>query len=91
MSRLGIRKENDFRNTSINLNSRFTRFIDKQIQDGRYDSESEMIRMDLRLLEEHELKVKRLEAALEEGLMSGDAEEFDVDSFLLKKQKERGL
>ena len=55
------------RNTSVSLGDHFTTFIDTQVQAGRYGSASDVVRAGLRLLQEHEAKVKALEAALIEG------------------------
>jgi antitoxin ParD1/3/4 len=70
------------RNTSVSLGDHFTSFIDAQVQTGRYGSASDVVRAGLRLLQEHEAKVKALEAALIEGEESGEAKEFDSDAFL---------
>lgn len=51
--------------------SRRTSFIDTEVKSGRYGSASEVIRAGLRLLQEHEAKVKALEAALIKGEEAG--------------------
>lgn len=70
------------RNTSVSLGDHFASFIDAQVQAGRYGSASDVMRAGLRLLEEHEAKLKALEAALIEGEQSGPAKDFDSDAFL---------
>lgn len=75
------------RNTSVTIGDHFTRFIDEQVEAGRYASASEVVRAGLRLLEDHEAKLKALHALLEEGLNSGPAEPFDFDEF--KKEMRR--
>ncbi len=70
------------RNTSISLGDHFASFIDTQVQDGRYGSASDVVRAGLRLLEEHEAKVKALQSALIAGEESGPAVSFDSDAFL---------
>jgi antitoxin ParD1/3/4 len=45
----------------------FAQFIDAQVQTGRYGSTSDALRAGLRLLEEHEAKVKALQDALIAG------------------------
>lgn len=56
------------RNTSISLGDHFARFVDIQIESGRYGSASDVLRAGLRLLEEHEARVK----ALQEDLLVGE-------------------
>jgi len=48
------------RNTSVSLGQHFVDFIDAQVDTGRYGSASDVVRAGLRLLEEHEAKVKAL-------------------------------
>jgi antitoxin ParD1/3/4 len=76
------------RNTSVSLGDHFTSFIDAQVQTGRYGSASDVVRAGLRLLQEHEAKVKALEAALIEGEESGEAKEFDFEAFKARKRAE---
>ena len=70
------------KNTSISLGAHFTDFIDAQLQSGRYGSASEVVRSGLRLLEEHEAKVRALREALIEGEESGPAVAIDSEAFL---------
>lgn len=74
------------RNTSISLGDHFADFIDTQVQAGRYGTASDVVRAGLRLLEEHESKVKALQAALIEGEQSGPAAPFDFDAFNARKR-----
>jgi len=67
------------KNTSISLGDHFAGFIDAQVQTGRYGSASDVVRAGLRLLEEHEAKVKALEAALIEGEESGPPRPVDFE------------
>ena len=73
------------RNTSISLGDHFASFIDTQVQTGRYGSASDVVRAGLRLLEEHEAKVKALQDVLIEGEESGPATPFDFDAFNARK------
>ncbi|WP_442581319.1 type II toxin-antitoxin system ParD family antitoxin [Mesorhizobium sp. ASY16-5R] len=70
------------RNTSISLGDHFADFIDTQVQTGRYGSASDVVRAGLRLLEEHEAKVKALRDALIAGEEAGTPRPFDSDAFL---------
>lgn len=74
------------RNTSISLGDHFANFIDSQVEAGRYGSASDVVRAALRLLEEHEVKVVALRAALIEGEESGPATPFDFDMFIARKK-----
>jgi len=69
------------RNTSVSLTDHFAGFIDRQVETGRYGSASDVVRAGLRLLEEHEAKVKALQDALIEG-EKGPFRQFDPDTFL---------
>lgn len=70
------------KNTSVSLGDHFTSFIDTQVQAGRYGSASDVVRAGLRLLEEHEARVKALQDALIAGEESGPARPFDPDAFI---------
>ena len=76
------------RNTSVSLGKHFTGFISAQVDAGRYGSASDVVRAGLRLLEEHEAKVKALQDALIAGEQSGEPRPFDFDSFKARKRAE---
>lgn len=79
------------RNTSVSLSAHFQSFINEQVGEGRYGSASEVVRAGLRLLEDREVRLARLRAALLEGEQSGFAEAFDIDAFIAAKAKEEGI
>jgi antitoxin ParD1/3/4 len=72
------------KNTSVSLGDHFSRFVDRQLAQGRYASASEVLRAGLRLLEEHEAKLEALRTALAEGEQSGPARPFDRDAFFAR-------
>lgn len=74
------------RNTSVSLGDHFAGFIDSQVQSGRYGSASDVVRAALRLLEEHEAKVRALQAALIEGEESGEPQPFDFEAVKARKR-----
>ena len=76
------------RNTSVSLGDHFASFIDSQVREGRYGSASDVVRAGLRLLEEHETKVKVLQDALIAGEQSGEPKPFDFDGFIDRKTAE---
>jgi antitoxin ParD1/3/4 len=77
------------RNTSVALGPHFVSFIEMQVRGGRYGTASDVVRAGLRLLEEHEGKVRALQDALRAGLESGEPRTFDFETF--KARKRAGL
>ena len=77
--------------TSVAIGPYFDNFIKEKISQGRYNNASEVIRAGLRLLEENERKLA-LKAAIEEGIESGTAADFDPQTHLssLKSQRTHG-
>ena len=75
------------KNTSFIIGDHFTDFIDRQVGEGRYSSASDVVRAGLRLLEEREMKLEALRAALIEGEQSGAATPFDFDEFIKRKRQ----
>nr|WP_043285509.1 type II toxin-antitoxin system ParD family antitoxin [Reyranella massiliensis] len=70
------------RNVSFSLDDHAAEFIDAQVQTGRYDSASDVVQADLRLLEKHEASVHALQSALVAGEESGTPAPFDSKGFL---------
>ncbi len=78
-------------NTSLSLGDHLEVFIKDQISTGRYGSASELVRDSLRLLEQRELKIEALRAALIEGEQSGSAGELDMAEIKRKAKLKAGL
>jgi len=61
--------------TSVALSPHFEHFIREQVESGRYNNASEVVRAGLRLLEDQQqqasLKLDALRAAIASGLASG--------------------
>lgn len=77
------------KNTSISLGNYFEQFIQTQVKAGRYKNVSEVIRAGLRLLENEESKVIALRNAIQEGVDSGIAHDFDPKKNLQKLKANR--
>jgi antitoxin ParD1/3/4 len=77
------------KNTSISLGGYFDTFVQESIAKGRYKNVSEVIRAGLRLLEEEESKMAALKNAIQQGIDSGIAYDFDPKKHLesLKAKK----
>ena len=79
------------KNTSFNLSDHFERFIQNQVDAGRYDNASDVMRAGLRLLEDQNTKLSILRAALVEGEESGFVSGICIEDFLAKKHSENNL
>ncbi len=77
------------KNTSISLGNHFEDFIESTVNNGRFNNASEVVRAGLRLLEDEENKIIALRKAIQEGIDSGIAEDFEPTEFLrsLKARK----
>ena len=79
------------RNTSISLGDYFDNFIQSKISAGRFKNASEVVRAGLRLLEEEENRVTALSKAIQEGIGSGIARDFNPDLHLKKLKANKKL
>ena len=79
------------RNTSISIGDYFDRFIQNRISAGRFKNTSEVVRAGLRLLEEEENRIIALRAAIQEGIESGIAHDFNPESYLEKLKSKMHL
>lgn len=76
-------------NTSVTIGDHFSGFIAEQVRAGRYGSASDVVRAGLRLLEEHEAKVRALQDALIAGELSGEPRAIDFEALKARKRAER--
>ena len=79
------------KNTSISLGNYFDEFIQSRLYAGRYKNVSEVIRAGLRLLEEEENKVLVLRNAIQDGIESGIADNFNSNSYLKELKEKRKI
>lgn len=67
--------------TSVALSSHFEIFVKEQVNAGRFNNVSEVVRAGLRLLEDHEqvraLKLQELRTAINAGASSGSGVDSD--------------
>lgn len=77
------------KNTSVSLGSYFDQFVQNQVSEGRYKNVSEVIRAGLRLLENEESKAIALRNAIQKGIDSGIAHDFDPENHLQKLKSQR--
>ncbi|TWB17240.1 antitoxin ParD1/3/4 [Nitrospirillum amazonense] len=75
--------------TSVSLDPHYTKFVEEQINEGRYDTANDVVRAGLRLLEEHETKLAALRSALVDGEESGPVTDFDFEDFIARKRTAR--
>ena len=66
--------------TSFVLGEHFEQMIAQQIHTGRYSSASEVVRDALRVFEQQQAAIKRLNDAIEEGYASSFVDELDWDA-----------
>jgi len=84
-------RKNDEQNTSISLGNYFDQFVQNSISKGRFKNVSEVIRAGLRLLEEEESKVIALKNAIQDGIDSGIAQDFEPKKASGITQSEKAL
>ncbi len=70
------------RNTSILIGDYYEKFINQQIESGKYNSVSEVVRTALRLFEQEEIQKKSLITELGIGEKSGKISNFNREENL---------
>ncbi len=79
------------RNTSISLGNYFDMFVQSRLTTGRFKNASEVVRAGLRLLEEEENKIIALRNAIQEGIESGIAHNFNSETHLKELKEKRKM
>lgn len=70
----------------VRIGERWEGFIARVVQDGRYDSASDVVREGLRLVEEQEAKLQALRTTLDEAIAAGGAfDDAEIDAALAAK------
>ena len=73
--------------TSVALGSHFEEFVKKQLESGRFNNVSEVVRAGLRLLEDDE-NLRQLKVAIQAGMDSEDA--GSVEEVVTRNRARRG-
>jgi antitoxin ParD1/3/4 len=79
------------RNTSISLGNYFDKFVQSRLTTGRFKNASEVVRAGLRLLEEEESKMIAFRDAVQEGVESGIANNFNPELHLKELKSNKKL
>jgi antitoxin ParD1/3/4 len=78
---------------NVSLTDKLEQFVAEQVNSGRYQSASEVVREGLRLLAAREegerMKLDALRQLIREGLESGPAAPLDVEEILAAARAER--
>ena len=75
------------RNTSVTLGDHFDQFVAEILQQGRFQSVSEVVRAGLRKLEADEAKLQALRAKLQAGEESPVVKDFDDEQLIATLHK----
>lgn len=77
------------KNTSFSIGEHFAAFVEAQVGQGRYGNASDVVRAGLRLLEEQEIALAALRAALVAGEESGISSRSVEDIWRAVKAKHK--
>ncbi|MDN5938563.1 MAG: type II toxin-antitoxin system ParD family antitoxin [Salinisphaera sp.] len=75
---------------TITVTEQQNAWINSQIQDGRFASDSELVRALIRNEQDHRAEQEAVKQALIAGEHSGDPESFDFDGFVQRKRALHG-
>ncbi len=80
---------------NVNLSTTFEDYIKQQLDTGKYNNASEVIREALRLKmqqdEIYQAKLEALRTAIDDGLNSGESVPLDMSSILADARKNAGV
>lgn len=79
------------KNTSFILGDHFDAFVASQVEAGRYQNATDVIRSGLRLLEERETRLQAIRHALIEAEESGIAGPLDLEKIKRQARAAAGL
>ena len=74
--------------SGLDLGEHLDHFVEGQVATGRYRNTDEVVRAALRLLEDRQVHLDALRAALIEGETSGPPVSFDFDAFVARKREQ---
>jgi antitoxin ParD1/3/4 len=75
---------------NVSLPDRMKDWVEAQAATGRYANASDYVRDLIRRDQERALKTAAMQKLVEDGLASGDAQEFSVDGFLDAMRQKHG-
>lgn len=67
---------------NVSLPDQMKDWVEAQSETGKYSNSSDYVRDLIRKDQERADKIKAMQKLLDEGLASGDAENFDINSFI---------
>ena len=74
---------------NISMGKRWELFVEEQVKQGRYKSQSEVVREGLRLVEEREAKLVNLKAMIENSIARGGSNTLEEVEASLDATAER--
>ena len=75
---------------NVSLPDAMKAWVERQTETGRYGNASDYVRDLIRRDQDRQSALAELQALVDEGLASGGAEGFDVESWLVQKRGARG-
>ena len=76
---------------NVSLPDAMKAWVERQTETGRYGNASDYVRDLIRRDQDRQSALAELQALVDEGLASGQAEVFDVESWLVQRRGAHGL